>query len=116
MEKYKVIFHIDEISKWKLLLANVRNLLIAMDSEDFHVEVLANSEAVKYYDTTLNLDMDINIIEKLYTKGVEFVACNNALRTYNIEKINIINFVRIVPAGVLELVERQNEGYAYIKP
>jgi uncharacterized protein len=38
------------------------------------------------------------------------------IKTYNIEKNNITNFVNIVPAGVLELVERQSEGYAYIKP
>ena len=116
MVKYKVIFHIDEISKWKLLLANVSNLLTAVGNENFIVEVLANSEAVKYFDTTLNLATGINIMEDLHTKGVKFVACNNALKIYNIEKINIINFVSIVPAGVLELVERQHEGYAYIKP
>ena len=37
MEKYKVIFHIDEINKWKLLLANVSNLLTAMENKDFIV-------------------------------------------------------------------------------
>lgn len=116
MEKYTAIFHIDELSKWKLLLGNVSNLLIAIGNEDILLEVLANSEAVKYYDKNLKLDIDINIMEKLHKKGVKFVACNNALRAYKIEKINIMNFVSIVPAGVLELVERQKEGYAYIKP
>lgn len=116
MKNYKVIFHIDEMSKWKLLLANVSNLLNAMDNENFSVKVLANSEAVKYYNTTLNLEVDINVMEYLHSRGVEFIACNNALKIYNMEKNNIINFVSIVPAGVLELVERQSEGYAYIKP
>ena len=30
--EYRVIFHIDERSKWKLLLGNVENLLQAADS------------------------------------------------------------------------------------
>lgn len=115
MKSYKVIFHIDEMSKWKLLLANVSNLLNAIDNENLIVKVLANSEAVKYYNTTSNLDVDTNAMEYLHSRGVEFIACNNALKIYNI-KNNIINFVSIVPAGVLELVERQSEGYAYIKP
>lgn len=116
MSKYEVIFHIDEINKWELLLANVSNLLAAIDDEDFYVEVLANSEAVKYYDMTQDLDADINTMGDLNMKGVKFVACNNALKANNIEKHNIIHFVNIVPAGVLELLVKQNEGYAYIKP
>lgn len=34
----------------------------------------------------------------------------------NITKEQIASFVTIVPAGVLELAEKQAQGYAYIKP
>lgn len=114
--KYKVLFHIDENKKWKLLLANVSNLLDAIDGKSYNVKVVANAEAVKYYDPSQNLDRDVNAMKELKAKGVEFIACNNALRTHKIEKSHIINLVTIVPAGVLELVERQSQGYAYIKP
>lgn len=116
MAEYKVIFHIDENNKWNLLLKNVSNLLNAIDSEKVHIEVLANSEAVKYYDISQDLNTDIETMENLYKKGVKFVACNNALSAYDIKKENIIEFVDVVPTGVLELVKKQNEGYAYIKP
>lgn len=116
MAKYKAVFHIDENKKWKLLLANVSNLLDAIDGESYDVEVVANSEAVKYYDTGQNLDTDVNTMKELMEKGVMFVACNNALRTNKIEKGQILDYVKVVPAGVLELVEKQSEGYAYIKP
>lgn len=65
MSEYKVVFHIDELSKWKLLLTNVSNLLNAVDNKKFHIEVLANAEAVKYYDTTQDLDADISTMEVL---------------------------------------------------
>ena len=116
MLEYKVIFHIDELNKWKLLLANANNLLNAIDNKKYHVVVLANAEAVKYYDPAQNLDTDINTLKLLNNKGIEFVACNNALMANHMEKTNIIPFVNIVPAGVVELVDKQNEGYAYIKP
>lgn len=116
MSEYKVIFHIDEINKWKLLLGNVSNLLNGMDKENLHIEVLANSEAVKYYDTKEDLDTYINTMESLNKKGVRFVACNNALMAYEIKKDDIIHFIDIVPAGVVELVKKQSTGYAYIKP
>lgn len=116
MAEYKVIFHIDENNKWNLLLKNVSNLLNATDGEKVYIEVLANSEAVKYYDISQDLNTDIEIMENLYKKGVKFVACNNALTAHDIKKENIIEFVDVVPTGVLELVKKQNEGYAYIKP
>ena len=116
MSEYKVIFHIDEINKWKLLLKNVSNLLNTTNNEKFYIEVLANSEAVKYYDTNEDIDADICTMESLNKKGVAFVACNNALMAYNIEKNNIFQFVDIVPVGVFELVKKQSEGFAYIKP
>lgn len=116
MTEYKVIFHIDEIDKWGLLLGNVSNLLNRMDKEKLYIEVLANSEAVKYYDTNQDLDAAINTMESLYKKGIKFVACNNALRAFDIKKDNVIHFVDIVPAGVVELVKKQSEGYIYIKP
>jgi len=116
MSEYKVIFHIDEINKWKLLLANVSNLLNGIDNETLYIEVLANSEAVKYYDTTQDFDADINTMDSLNKKGIKFVACNNALVAYDIKKNNTIHFVDIVPAGIVELVRKQKEGYIYIKP
>jgi len=116
MAEYKVIFHIDENNKWNLLLKNVSNLLNATDGEKVYIEVLANSEAVKYYDISQDLNTDIETMENLYKKGVKFVACNNALTAHDIKKENIIEFVDVVPTGALELVKKQNEGYAYIKP
>ncbi len=116
MPGYKVIFHIDEIHKWKLLLGNVSNLLNGIGDEEICIEVLANSEAVKNYDIKQDLNADINTMESLKLKGVKFVACNNALNIFDIRKENVIYFVDIVPAGVVELVKKQREGYAYIKP
>lgn len=114
MQTHKVIFHVDEIDKWKLLLKNVTNLLDAIDVNEYSIEVLANSEAVKFY--TSNFNSDINAIEILNSNGVKFVACNNALIAYKIKKEDLIYFIEVVPVGVLELINKQSEGYAYIKP
>ena len=116
MSECKVIFHIDELNKWKLLLKNVSNLLEVVDINEFIIEVLANSEAVKFYKYNQDFELDINTMEKLNSKGVKFVACNNALKAYDIQKDYLMHFIEIVPVGVLELINRQSEGYSYIKP
>ena len=110
-----VIFHIDEFQKWNLLLNNVNNLLLSYDNplSSISVEVLANSEAVKGYIYSSGLSDNLKI---LFQEGVSFAACNNALMGMNISKEQIFPFVKVVSVGVRELIDKQQEGYAYIKP
>ncbi len=111
---YSVVFHVDEIAKWELTLKNVANLLDQADDKAFCVEVLANGEAVQGY--VLPKNAFAAAMQQLNGRGVLFAACNNSLNALKIDRSNLISFVKVVPAGVLELVERQAEGYAYIKP
>ena len=55
-------------------------------------------------------------INELLENGVVIAACQNALNAQKIIKEDLIDQITIVPAGVVELVIRQNEGFAYIKP
>ncbi len=115
MSANKVIFHIDEMAKWKLLLTNLNNLVAAVDARQFNIEVLANAEAVKYYQRNAEAQ-DSDTMQKLKAQGVKFVACNNALKAHNIQPADLFDFVEIVPAGIVELIDKQGEGYAYIRP
>ncbi|OSP61784.1 hypothetical protein EFM1CSP_19390 [Enterococcus faecium] len=49
-------------------------------------------------------------------QGVVFHACANAMRANHISESSLPEQVIVVPAGVLDLVELQSQGYAYIKP
>lgn len=114
---YKVIFHLDELNKWNLVLKNVNNLLDAIDNNNFDIEVLANSEAVKVYVSNNDTEINIrNTMKTLSDREVKFVACNNALKAFDLKKEDLNTFVHIVPVGILELVNKQMDGYSYIKP
>ncbi|RYL94399.1 hypothetical protein EWI07_05410 [Sporolactobacillus sp. THM7-4] len=76
------------------------------------VEVLANGAAVVGYKS----EAFINQMNSLKSQGVQFVACRNALNARHLLKEDLFAFVSVVPAGVVELVEKQSSGYAYIKP
>lgn len=107
ISEYKVIFHIDELNKWNLTLKNTSNLLDAINTDNFNIEVLANAEAVKAYVSNNELDLNISdIMERLNYKDIKFVACNNALKAYDIKKEDLMPFIDIVPAGVLELANK----------
>jgi len=115
MAECKVLFHIDELGKWSLLLSNISNLINAEDG-NFNIMAVANSEAVKYYDTAKKLSADLETVKALSSRGVRFIACSNSLNAYSIDKSNMPPFIDIVPSGVAEIAIRQGEGYAYIKP
>ncbi len=114
MLERRVIFHIDEMNKWNMVLKNADNLLNSVDGENIKIEILANGEAVQYYEK--NMEKRYANMKALHHRCVKFVACNNALMSNGLAKDKLIEFVEVVPAGVLELVDKQHEGYAYIKP
>lgn len=115
MNEYRVIFHVDEMIKWKLVLANTQNLINALSNHSLTIEILANSEAVKYLiQDNLNVE-DKDILNNL-SKNVTFSVCNNSLKSFNLDPNNVLDFVRVVPSGVAELTIKQHANYAYIKP
>ena len=54
-------------------------------------------------------------IKELMRRGVTVVACRNSMRSRNITEDQLIEGVRIVNAGVAEIVRRQAEGWYYLK-
>ena len=54
-------------------------------------------------------------ITELKAKGVTFAACENTLRERKIEKTAILSEAIFVPAGILEVIMKQEDGYSYLK-
>jgi intracellular sulfur oxidation DsrE/DsrF family protein len=55
-------------------------------------------------------------LQSLKAKGVKFVVCENTLKNRKISKDAFPEIlVGFVPAGIAEIVEKQEEGWSYIK-
>lgn len=115
MHSVKVVFHIDELDKWPLLLANVRNLVKVTEAITSHIVVLANSKAVSVFDDSTQPN-HIDAITELSVSGVAFEFCRNSLHGLNIREERLPDFIKVIPVGVLALIEKQAAGFAYIKP
>jgi intracellular sulfur oxidation DsrE/DsrF family protein len=103
----KVVFHIDEQKKWAELQANVRNFFVAKPQAT--IVVVANGAAVQGFLLADFYDFFATIPAQLH-------ACQNALRVQKIDFHALPTTVQIVPSGVVDLVELQQKGFAYIKP
>jgi len=80
----------------------------------------ANYEVV-LYNQGLELVMKNNSaylerLKSLKNKGVRFVVCENTLKNRKISKdVFVSELVEYIPAGIAEIVEKQEQGWSYIK-
>jgi len=47
---------------------------------------------------------------------VKVVACENTMKNMKLTKADMMPTIGYVPAGVVEIMNKQKEGYAYIRP
>ena len=48
------------------------------------------------------------------TYDVEFLMCEVGMLKHGLKAKDIVNYVKIIPNSTIGLIDRQNEGYAYI--
>ncbi len=110
---YRVVFHLDEDDDERVLLlfANVRNLMA--DIQNVEIEVVAYSKGVSAF---LRDSEYSDRICKLIDDGVRFAACSNTLNAWGITSGELVDGVDTVSSGVGEIVRKQCDGWAYIRP
>lgn len=111
----RAVFHVDEPAKWPLALTNAQNLweTCRASGRDCHLEIIANGPAVQPLTADASLR---DSLTALHAAGVAVTACANALAARHIPWGSLPEAVDVVPAGVVELIDKQQDGYAYIKP
>lgn len=87
--------------------------IISHWGEAVEVEVVLYNQGLEYAMSAKSRHQEA--IRELMGKGVKFVVCENTLRQRKISKDEIMQGVGFVPAGIAEIVERQEQGWSYIK-
>jgi uncharacterized protein len=77
------------------------------------VEVVVYNNGIDYLMTAKS--KHISAIKELKAKGVTFLVCENTMTQRKITKEELILEAGIVPAGIAEIVEKQEQGWSYIK-
>lgn len=115
--KYRVVLQVSEnsIDRLNQALNNASNLQHEFGPDNIDVEIVAFGDAVK----TLKYYAPIPIgdkVEELTTEGVRIVVCEIAMRSHKLRPSDMLQQVRYVTSGVAEIVEKQHEGWAYVRP
>ncbi|HUX91933.1 MAG TPA: DsrE family protein [Gallionellaceae bacterium] len=100
-------------AKWNLALNNVKNVQQMLGADK------VNAEIVVYGPGIAMLKMDSAVagrIEEAKKANITIVACENTMKGMKLTKEDMLPNTSYVPAGVVELMKKQKEGYAYIRP
>lgn len=114
-QRHKVIFQVsdNDPQKWNLALNNAKNVQQDLGAGNVDVEIVAYGPGIGM----LKLDSPAgNRVGEALSKGVKVVACENTMTNMKLSRSDMLPSVGYVKAGVVELMQRQQEGYAYIRP
>ncbi len=114
---YKAVFHVDQNDNavMHLALNNITNLLNAIPHTDHDLVVVLNGPAANLL-TCDNGGPFLEQIKELAEENVRFQVCKNAMKNFNIQDNQLIDECDVIPAGVVALINLQNDAFAYIKP
>ncbi|MCB4743474.1 MAG: DsrE family protein [Sulfurovum sp.] len=112
----KIVFSIDTNNDKIVnhVISTVNNVIKYYRPENTEVVVVVYSQGVKVLLKNSN-DHTRKRIEALMTYDIEFVACENSLRTLGIKKNELIDDLSFGKAGIVEIIEHQLRGFVYIK-
>jgi uncharacterized protein len=100
-------------AKWNLVLNNVSNLQADLGADTLDVEVVVYGPGIGM------LKKDSVVGERVAAAikhGVKVVACQNTMRGQKLVAADMLEVVGYVPAGVVEIMQKQQKGYAYLRP
>jgi|GEM_PF-124056 len=111
---YDIVFHFDHDSQaLEIAFSNIQNYISFFKEHKPSVALVVNGPGVKLLLKNGNYTKQISEVSRL---GAAIWVCNNALHHLQIDAEQLCPECTVVPAGIVKIVELQNEGFSYVKP
>jgi intracellular sulfur oxidation DsrE/DsrF family protein len=109
-----VVVHLDERepAKHEAVLRNISHLTAELGAST-PVELVTHGPGLAI---TLSSSPHAEQVRSLLGRGVTVTACANTMRRDNITQDDLILGVQVVPAGIVHIVQRERQGWAYVRP
>ena len=112
--KDQVVFQVssNDAKTWNLALNNAKNVQSATGGAA-EVEIVVYGPGIGM----LKADAVVaNRVSEAVKSGVKVVACQNTMRGQKLTPADMNADIGYVPAGVIELMAKQQAGWSYIRP
>ena len=114
-EPYRVVIQVsdNDPAKWNLALNNARNIQHDLGAANVEIEIVAYGPGIGMLKAE---SLVANRVGEAVESKVQVVACENTMAAQKLGKGDMQAAVGYVPADVVELIKRQREGWAYLRP
>jgi intracellular sulfur oxidation DsrE/DsrF family protein len=113
--KNRVVMQVSDgdAAKWNLALNNARNLQTDLGAANVEIEIVAYGPGLGMLkkDSAVATRVDEALIS-----GVKVVACENTMRAQKLTQPDMLPSIGYVAAGVVEIMQRQQQGWSYLRP
>jgi len=113
--KNRVVMQVsdNDPGKWNLALNNARNLQSDLGAQNVEIEIVAYGPGIGMLKSESVVG---NRIGEALSSGVHVSACENTMRGQKLAKSDMLDGIGYVPAGVVEIMQKQQQGWAYLRP
>ena len=98
---------------WNLALNNARNAQKDAGAANIEIEIVAFGPGL---DMLRDDSLVANRVLEAQSGGVRFVACRNTMQAQHLTEADMIGGIGYAQAGVIEIIRKQMEGFAYLRP
>ena len=112
-KKHKIViqFSANDPLSQNSVIGQVKNIRTAWPNAE--VEVVCHGPGLEMLVATQS--KAAKAIAEWSALGVTFAACNNTMQKRNVKKEDLLPAVQVVPSAMIELVLKQEAGWAYAK-
>ena len=116
-QPHRVIMHLnsgDEKTQ-RGVLNNIKHLYQELGPQHLLVELVVHGAGLPLLVKTSTAFAD-ELTDLKHHYGVTYTACSNTMKSLKVTKEDLINEVGETVPAMVRLMERQEQGWAYIKP
>ena len=112
--KNRALFQVtdNDPARWNMILNNMTNLREGVGGEGAEIELVAFGPGL----AMLKADSTVKArIADALKNGVKINACQNTMTGMKLTPADMLPDISYVPAGVVEVMRKQQQGWAYIR-
>ncbi len=113
--KYRLVLHVSENNpqQWATALNNALMFQKNLGAENTQIEVVANGPGLNMLKAESKA---AGAVAGALDRNIDVVACGETMKAMKLTEADLIGGVRVVPGGLIEIVNRQMEGWSYVRP
>ena len=111
--KYRVIFQVSngDPRGWNQALNNALAFTRNAGAANVDIRMVAIGQGIAMLKDN---SPAAKLVATALAQGVKVLACGETMKALMLEKDDLLPNVSIVPGGIIEILDRQNEGWRYI--